>query len=68
VTTGGFLASQLNAVTAGEAARPGSDRLEANDILGRNNAMAAHDVAPNLPKVKAKVLVVGLVEDELFPP
>ncbi|MFM8535607.1 MAG: alpha/beta fold hydrolase, partial [Acidimicrobiia bacterium] len=37
-------------------------------IIWRNNAMAAYDVTPNLPKVKAKVLVVGVVEDELFPP
>jgi len=46
----------------------GSDRMDANDIIWRNNAMAAYDVTPNLPKVKAKVLVVGVVEDELFPP
>jgi homoserine acetyltransferase len=38
------------------------------DIIWRNNAMAAYDMTPDLPKVKAKVLVVGVVEDELFPP
>jgi len=42
--------------------------MDANDIICRINTMAAYDVLPNLPKVKAKVLVVGLVEDELFPP
>ncbi len=42
--------------------------MDANDIIWRNNAMAACDVTPNLPKVKTKVLVVGVVEDELLPP
>jgi homoserine O-acetyltransferase len=46
----------------------GSDKMDANDIIWRNNAMAAYDVSTQLPKVKAKVLVVGVVEDELFPP
>ena len=46
----------------------GSDKMDANDIIWRNNAMAAYDVTAGLPKVKAKVLVVGVVEDELFPP
>lgn len=51
-----------------ENAGLGSDTMDANDIIWRNNAMAAYDVSANLPKVKAKVLVVGVVEDELFPP
>ena len=42
--------------------------MDANDIIWRNSAMAAYDVPPNLPKVQAKVLLVGVVEDELFPP
>jgi homoserine O-acetyltransferase len=46
----------------------GSDKMDANDIIWRNLAMASYDVTANLPKVKAKVLVVGVVEDELFPP
>ena len=46
----------------------GSDKMDANDIIWRNYAMATYDVSANLPKVKAKVLVVGVVEDELFPP
>jgi len=46
----------------------GSDKMDANDILWRNDAMAVFDVTPDLAKVKAKVLVVGVVEDELFPP
>ena len=46
----------------------GSDRMDANDIIWRNLAMASYDVTATLPKVKAKVLVVGVVEDELFPP
>jgi homoserine O-acetyltransferase len=46
----------------------GSDKMDANDIIWRNLAMASYDVTANLSKVKAKVLVVGVVEDELFPP
>ena len=42
--------------------------MDANDIIWRNNAMAAYNVTPNLPKVNAKVPVVGVVEDELFAP
>ena len=46
----------------------GSDRMDANDIVWRNDAMAQYDVSAQLSKVKAKTLVVGVVEDELFPP
>lgn len=46
----------------------GSDKMDANDIVWRNDAMALYDVSAALPAVKAKVLVVGVVEDELFPP
>lgn len=46
----------------------GSDKMDANDIIWRNIAMAGYNVSAGLPKVKAKVLVVGVVEDELFPP
>lgn len=46
----------------------GSDKMDANDIVWRNGAMANYDVSAQLPKVRAKVLVVGVVEDELFPP
>lgn len=46
----------------------GSDKMDANDIVWRNDAMASYDVSAGLSKVKAKVLVVGVVEDELFPP
>ena len=51
-----------------EDAGLGSDKMDANDIIWRNNAMAAYDVTAGLAKVKARVLVVGVVEDELFPP
>jgi homoserine acetyltransferase len=51
-----------------ENAGLGSDKMDANDIVWRNNAMTAYDVSAGLSKVKAKVLVVGVVEDELFPP
>ncbi len=46
----------------------GSDKMDANDIVWRNNAMASYDVAKGMGQVKAKVLVIGVNEDELFPP
>ncbi len=51
-----------------EDAGLGSDKMDANDIIWRNKAMASYDVSAGLAKVKAKVLVVGVNEDELFPP
>ncbi len=45
----------------------GSDKMDANDIVWRNDAMATYDVRPGLAGVKAKVLAVGAAEDELFP-
>ncbi|MBI3371964.1 MAG: alpha/beta fold hydrolase [Betaproteobacteria bacterium] len=46
----------------------GSDKMDANDIVWRNNAMAVYNVTAKLPQVQAEVLVVGVDEDELFPP
>ncbi len=60
--------TEEQALKGPQDARLGSDRLDANDILWCNNAMAAHDVPPNLVKVNATVLMVGVVEDKLFPP
>ncbi len=45
----------------------GSDTMDANDIIYRNNAMSTFNVKDSLSRVKAKVLVVGVEEDELFP-
>lgn len=46
----------------------GSEKMDANDIIWRNDAMFQYDVTANLPKVKAKTMVVGVNDDELFPP
>jgi homoserine O-acetyltransferase len=51
-----------------EDAGLGSDKMDANDIIWRNDAMATYNVVAGLPSIRAKVLVVGVVEDELFPP
>jgi homoserine O-acetyltransferase len=51
-----------------ENAGLGSEKMDANDIVWRNDAMFAYDVRAGLPKVKAKTLVVGVNDDELFPP
>jgi homoserine O-acetyltransferase len=42
--------------------------MDANDIVWRNDAMKTFDVAGALPMVKAKTLVIGVNDDELFPP
>jgi homoserine O-acetyltransferase len=51
-----------------EDAGLGSAKMDANDIIWRNGAMMNYNVAANLPKVKAKTMVVGVNDDELFPP
>ncbi len=51
-----------------ENAGLGSEKMDANDIIWRNEAMMAYDVRAKLPFVKAKTLVVGVNSDELFPP
>lgn len=45
----------------------GSDKMDANDIVWRNDAMNTYDVRQGLAAVKARVLVIGAEEDELFP-
>jgi homoserine O-acetyltransferase len=42
--------------------------MDANDIIWRNHAYISFNTTPDLPNVKAKVLVVGVNSDELFPP
>jgi homoserine O-acetyltransferase len=51
-----------------ENAGLGSEKMDANDVIWRNDAMIAFDVLDGLPKVKAKTMVVGVNTDELFPP
>ena len=51
-----------------ENAGLGSNKMDANDIIWRNDAMLQYDVSAKLPTVKAKTMVVGVNEDELFPP
>lgn len=50
-----------------ENAGMGSEKMDANDIIWRNHAMINYNVTADLPKVKAKTLVVGVNTDELFP-
>jgi homoserine O-acetyltransferase len=45
----------------------GSDTMDANDIVRRNDALSTFNLEKELAKIKAKVLVVGVEEDELFP-
>lgn len=46
----------------------GSAKADANNIIWRNDAMFSFDVAAELPKVKARTLVIGVNSDEIFPP
>lgn len=62
-----------NITTADEAiqvlqdAGLGSEKMDANDIVWRNKAEFTFDVSDELPNVSVPVLVIGVVEDELFP-
>jgi homoserine O-acetyltransferase len=51
-----------------ENAGLGSEKMDANDIIWRNDAMMDFDVRAKLPMVKAKTMVIGVNSDELFPP
>ena len=46
----------------------GSAKADANDTIWREEALMNYDVAELLPSVKAKTLVIGVNDDELFPP
>ena len=46
----------------------GSARADANDTIWREEALMNFDVTAQLPNVKAKTLVIGINDDELFPP
>lgn len=59
--------TEAEALKGLEYAGLGSDKMDANDIIWRNNAANVYGVADRLAGVKAKVLVVGVEEDELFP-
>jgi hypothetical protein len=37
--------------------------METNDLICRNNAMAACDVSPNLPKVKAIEAIIERIAE-----
>lgn len=41
---------------------------DANDIVWRNEASILYDVSVDLPKIKAKTLVIGINQDQYFPP
>ena len=51
-----------------ESAGMGSEKMDANDIIWRNDAYIGFNTTADLSKVKAKTLVVGVNSDELFPP
>jgi homoserine O-acetyltransferase len=46
----------------------GSATADANDTLWREEALMSFDVKGQLPSVKARTLVIGVNDDELFPP
>ena len=51
-----------------ENAGMGSETADANDVIWRNSAMISFNVTAKLSQVKARVLVVGVNTDELYPP
>jgi len=46
----------------------GSAKADANDAIWREEALMNFNVTKQLPNVKARTLVIGVKEDELFPP
>lgn len=46
----------------------GSARADANDTIWREEALMGFSVTKQLPGVKARTLVIGINDDELFPP
>ncbi len=43
-------------------------KLDANDVVWRNEASITYDIHDNLSKIKSKVLVIGIRGDQYFPP
>ncbi|MGZ7067272.1 MAG: alpha/beta fold hydrolase, partial [Methanobacterium sp.] len=41
---------------------------DANDIIWRNEAAITHDITSRASRIKARVLIVGINQDEYFPP
>jgi homoserine O-acetyltransferase len=46
----------------------GSAKADANDTIWREEALMSFDVTDQLPNVKARTLMIGVNDDELFPP
>ena len=42
--------------------------MDANDIVWRNEAAISHDVTLRLKEIKSKVLIIGINQDQYFPP
>jgi homoserine O-acetyltransferase len=43
-------------------------RMDANDIVWRNEAAISHDATSRISSIKAKVLIIGINQDQYFPP
>lgn len=46
----------------------GSAKADANDTIWREEALMGFNVTKQLPTAKAKTLIIGINDDELFPP
>jgi homoserine O-acetyltransferase len=51
-----------------KVAAAAATKMDANDIIWRNDAMLTFDVRSKLKTIKARVLFVGVNTDEIFPP
>lgn len=43
-------------------------KTDANDIVWRNEAAMSHDISKRVENIKSKVLIIGVNEDQYFPP
>lgn len=44
------------------------EETDANDIVWRNEATISYDLSSDLSKIKAKTLIIGVNQDQYFPP
>jgi homoserine O-acetyltransferase/O-succinyltransferase len=51
-----------------EGAGQAGTKSDANDVVWRNDSMRTYGTKDRLSKIKARALIIGINQDELFPP
>lgn len=42
--------------------------MDANDVVWRNEAASSHDVTSRISNIKSRILIIGINQDQYFPP